>query len=292
MPAYRFCRTDDIPFLSDALNACYVVHFPNEAELSVDDFKREIRELNVWCSSCMVASSGHGDPIAVVTGAKRERETFIHRIGVHPGFQRRGHARHLLESLGQKLSILGPPRIVAEVPEGLPAVRDLFEAVGYQAEQRFADFTLPEPLAPLPATGEVSPASLDDLLRYEALDPSVSRSWERALPTLQNRKDQLHGLAIASDTRVEAYVLFRDLPRHGRREIIALGGATQRFDRGADARVLLEIVVRVACQAGSLAVTLPKVCAEEIPWADLESMGFRRERTYTRYARYAGSNGR
>ena len=86
--------------------------------------------------------------------------------------------------------------------------------------------------------------------------------------------------------------MFRDLPRHGRREIIALGGATQRFDRGADARVLLEIVVRVACQAGSLAVTLPKVCAEEIPWADLESMGFRRERTYTRYAIDAGSNAR
>jgi hypothetical protein len=238
----------------------------------------------------MVASSGHGDPIAVVTGAKRERETFIHRIGVHPGFQRRGHARHLLESLGQKLSILGPPRIVTEVPEDLPAVRDLFEAVGYQAEQRFADFTLPEPVAPLPATGEVCPASLDDLLRYQALDPSESRSWERALPTLQNRKDQLRGLAIASDVRVEAYALFRDLPSHGRREIVALGAATQRSDRGADARVLLEIVVRVACQAGSLAVTVPKVSADEIPWADLESMGFRRGRTYTRYATYAGSN--
>src|SRR5207247_8190092 len=138
MPAYRFCRTDDIPFLSDALNACYVVHFPNEAELSVDDFKREIRELNVWCSSCMVASSGHGDPIAVVTGAKRERETFIHRIGVHPGFQRRGHARHLLESLGQKLSILGPPPIVAGVPQGLPAVPGLFQGAGDAAAQGFA----------------------------------------------------------------------------------------------------------------------------------------------------------
>ena len=91
--------------------------------------------------------------------------------------------------------------------------------------------------------------------------------------------------------RVEAYVLFRDLPRRGRREIVALGAATQRFDRGADTRVLLEIVVRVACQ-GSLTVTVPKVCAEEIPWADLESLGFRRERMYTRYAMYAGSNAR
>ena len=40
---------------------------------------------NVWCSSCMVASSD-GDPIGIVTGAKRERETLVHRIGVRPGF--------------------------------------------------------------------------------------------------------------------------------------------------------------------------------------------------------------
>ena len=289
MPAYRFCRTDDIRFLADAVNACYVVHFPDQVELSADDFKREIRELDVWCSSCMVALAD-GDPIAVVTGAKRERETLIHRIGVHPDFLRRGHARHLLESLGQKLSVLGPPRVVTEVPENLPTVRDLFEAVGYQAERRFADFTVPKPLAPLPATGEVSQASLDDLLRCEALDPSVSRSWERALPTLRNRKDQLQGLAIASDARVEAYALFRDLPRHGRREIVALGGTTQRGDGGTDARVLLEIVVRSACQAGSLAVTVPRVSAEEIPWAQLESMGFRRGRTYTRYVALPGSS--
>ena len=286
MPGYRFCRTDDISFLADALNACYVVHFPDQAKLSADDFKREIRELDIWCSSCMVATAD-GDPIGVVTGAKRERETLIHRIGVRPDFQRRGHARHLLESLGRKLSVLGPHRVVAEVPEDLPAVRDLFEAVGYQAEQEFADFTLSKPLAPPPAAGEVSRASLDDLLRCEALDPAVPRSWERALPTLQNRKDQLQGLAIASDARVEAYALFRDLP--ARREIVALGGAAQRGDAG-DARVLLEIAVQLACQAGALEVTVPRVSADEIPWAHLESMGFRRGRTYTRYAEHPGSD--
>ena len=285
MPAYRFCRTDDIPFLCDALNACYFVHFPDEAELSTDDFKREIRELGVWCSSCMVASSGDGDPIGVVIGAKRERETLIHRVGVRPGSQRQGHARHLLDSLSQKLSVLGPPRIVAEVPDDLPAVRCLFEAVGYRAEQRFADFTLSEPLAPPAAAGEVDQVSLDDLLRHGELDPGLARSWERSLPTLQNRKDQLQGLAIASDARVEAYALFRDLPRHGQREIVALGGATS--EGLADARVLLEIVVRVACQAGALAVTVPKLSAEEMPWVDLESLGFRRARTYIRYARLA-----
>ncbi len=295
MPAYRFCRSDDIALLTDALNACYVVHFPEQDPLSTGDFKRELRELNVWSSSCMVASADCG-PIAVVTGAKRERETLIHRIGVHPEFLRRGHARHLLESLSQKLAVLGPPRMLAEVPDDLPAVRSLFEAVGYQAEQRFADFTLPKPLAPPAATGGVSPASLDDLLRYEALDPSVSRSWVRALETLQNRKDQIRGLAIASDTRVEACALFRDVPhcgRRGRREIVGLGGTMQRGhgdDGGPDAGVLLEIVVRVACQAGPMTVTIPRVSSEEILWDRLESMGFHKERTYVRYVAIPDSN--
>ena len=93
MPGYHFCRTDDIPLLVDAVNACYAVHFPDQGELSIHDFKREIRELNVWSSSCMVVSE-NGDSIGVVTGAKREAETFVHRIGVHPDFMRRGHARH------------------------------------------------------------------------------------------------------------------------------------------------------------------------------------------------------
>ncbi len=279
MPAYRFCRTDDIALLTEALNACYVVHFPDQDPLCTGDFKREIRELNVWSSSCMVVSDGR-DPIGVVTGAKRERETLIHRIGVHPDSLRQGHARHLLESLSQKLAVLGPPRMVAEVPDDLPTVRSLFEAVGYRAEHRFADFTLPEPLAPPAATGGVSPASLGDLLRYEALDPSVSRSWERELPTLQNRKDQIQGLAIASDTRVEACALFRDLPGSGRREIVGLGGTG----------VLLEVALRAACQAGCLAVTVPKVSSEEISWDRLESLGFQRQRTYTRYVGIPDSN--
>ena len=282
MPSYRFCRTDDIALLTEAVNACALVHFPEQDPLSIGDFKREIRELDLWCSSCMVASADR-ESIAVVTGAKRERETLIHRIGIRPDFLRQGHARHLLESLSQKLAVLGPPRMVAELPDDQPSVRGLFEAVGYRAEQRFADFTLREPLAAPVATRGVGPASVDDLLRYDLLDPSVCRSWERAPETLQNRKDQIQGVAIASDTRVEAFALFRDLPGSGRREIVGLGGSWQRDDGGADAVVMLEIVIRVACQAGSRAVTIPRVSNQEISWDRLESLGFRKERSYTRY---------
>ena len=289
MPAYRFCRTDDIALLTQALNACALVHFPDQDPLTTGDFKREIRELDLWCSSCMVASADRG-PIAVVSGAKRERETLIHRIGVHPDFLRQGHARHLLESLSQKLAVLGPPRMVAELPDDQPGVSSLFEAVGYRPEQRFADFTLAAPLAAPAATRGVGSASLDDLVRYGALDPSVARSWERAPETLQNRKDQIRGLAIASDTRVEAFALFRDLSGPGRREIVGLGCAGEPHDARADAVVLQEMVIRVACQAGSRDVTIPRVSNQEISWDRLESMGFRKARTYTRYLGIPDSN--
>jgi ribosomal protein S18 acetylase RimI-like enzyme len=289
MPGYRFCRTDDIALLAHAVNTCFGVHFPEQLPLSTDDFKREIRELDVWCSSCMVVSAD-GEPIGVVTGAKRERETLIHRLGVRPEVQRQGHARHLLESLSQKLAILGPPQLVAEVPCDLPEVCELFESLGYRAELALADFSLSQPLPSVASTGEVARVSLDDLLGCGALDPSAARSWERALPTLQNRKDQLHALAIASDTRVEAYALFRDLPAPngpGQREIVSLGGAD---GAGEDTRILLEIAIHAACTSSPGAVSIPKITSDEVSWEQLESLGFDKTRSYTRYVATADSN--
>ena len=116
MSAYRFCRTDDIALLVDALNRCWSPYFPGEPPMTPAAFKRSIRDLQVWCSSCMVAFSG-SDPIGVLIGAKRPSGTLVHRIAVHPDHLRQGHGRHLLTSLGSKLAILGPPRMIAEVPE-------------------------------------------------------------------------------------------------------------------------------------------------------------------------------
>src|SRR3990170_6687085 len=130
MSAYRFCRTDDIGLLVDALNRCWTPYFPGEPPISPAAFKRSIRDLQVWCSSCMVAFSG-SDPVGVLIGAKRPSATLIHRIAVHPDHVRQGHGRHLLDSLGSKLAILGPPRIVAEVPEILVPARALFTACAY-----------------------------------------------------------------------------------------------------------------------------------------------------------------
>src|SRR5688572_11148464 len=87
----------------------------------------------------MVAFSG-SDPIGVLIGAKRPSGTLIHKIAVHPDHVRQGHGRHLLASLGSKLAILGPPRIVAEVPETFAAAAGLFKASGYARETLLTDY--------------------------------------------------------------------------------------------------------------------------------------------------------
>ena len=75
---------------------------------------------------------------------------------------------------------------------------------------------------------------------------------------------------------------------------LALGGAAQRradadADADADDRELLERLIRVVCRTGPVRVTIPKISCEEIPWTELESMGFRKRRTYTGYAEFPGS---
>ena len=48
-------------------------------------------------------------------------------------------------SLGSKLAILGPPRIVAEVPETLAPACELFSASGYVQEALLTDYVLERP---------------------------------------------------------------------------------------------------------------------------------------------------
>ena len=139
MSSYRFCRTDDVSLLVDALNRCWSPYFPDEPAVTPASFKRSIRDLQVWCSSCMVAFAG-ADPIGVLIGAKRPGGTLIHKIAVHPDHRRQGHARHLLTSLSSKLAILGPPRIVAEVPETNAEACALFTASGYAEEAVLTDY--------------------------------------------------------------------------------------------------------------------------------------------------------
>src|SRR5688500_10605779 len=203
MSSYRFCRTDDVSLLVDALNRCWSPYFPDEPAVTPASFKRSIRDLQVWCSSCMVAFSG-SDPIGVLIGAKRPSGTLIYKIAVHPDHVRQGHGRHLLTSLGSKLAILGPPRMVAEVQETFEAACGLFSASGYVQEALLTDYALRgEDSDVQESRGTfVIPVTIDDLAANGLVgegDPQVC--WQRSVETLTARKDEIAGLAAASDER-------------------------------------------------------------------------------------------
>ena len=274
MSSYRFCRTDDIGLLVDALNRCWVPHFPGEAPMTPAAFKRSIRDLQVWCSSCMVAFSG-SEPIGVLIGAKRPSGTLVHRIAVHPDHVRQGHGRHLLTSLSSKLAILGPPRIVAEVPERLVAACELFRTGGYGEEACLTDYVMEHDVDDCEITGRfVIPVTMDDLAANGLLEKAGSQvCWERSAETLSARKAETAGLAVASDESIEAYVV-----SGAGGEILALRSLVA--DGGARVRHLLS---RLHAQ-GVTTFSFSKVHPAEISAEMLGALGFRAAGGHRLYA--------
>jgi GNAT superfamily N-acetyltransferase len=280
LSAYRFCRTDDIGLLVDALNRCWAPYFPDEPPMTPDAFKRSIRYLQVWCSSCMVAFAG-ADPIGVLIGAKRTGGTLIHKIAVHPEHRRQGHGRHLLTSLGSKLAILGPPRIITEVPETFADACGLFNACGYVQETRLTDYVLDRGRNEVREVAGtfVIPVTVDDLAANGLFEPANQQVWwERSVETLTARKSDIAGLAIASDERIEAYLLYiKDGEILSLRSFVDDGGVRLR-----------QLLVRVrALGLGQL--RFPKVHPAEITPELLEMLGFRPAGAHLLYATTARS---
>jgi GNAT superfamily N-acetyltransferase len=296
MSAYRFCRTDDITLLVDAVNRCWSPYFPDEEPMTPAVFKRSIRDLQVWCSSCMVAFSG-SDPIGVLIGAKRPSGTLVHRIAVHPDHRRAGHGRHLLTSLGSKLAILGPPRIAAEVPETFTPACELFRASGFAQEALLTDYVLerdasaPSPRSRGEGWGEgapmsddhdgrfVIPVTVDDLAANGLLEGGHPHAcWERSVEALTARKDAIAGLAVASDERIEAYLL------HVNGEIVSLRSVVED-----DGGRLKQLFGRLFA-GGTTSFRFPKVHPAEISPALLEALGFRPAGGHRLYAATARSD--
>ena len=291
MSAYRFCRTDDISLLVDALNRCWAPYFPGEGPTTPAAFKRSIRDLQVWCSSCMVAFAG-GDPIGVLIGAKRASGTLVHKIAVHPDHRRQGHGRHLLASLGSKLAILGPPRIVAEIPETLAPACELFSASGYVQEALLTDYVLRReeddaravagPESRLPSF--VIPVTVDDLAANDFFGEAHPQfCWKRSVETLMARKDEVAGLAVASDERIEAYVLYARCATE-ETEILSLRSVVE--DGGARLQQLLsQLRTR-----GMKTFRFAKVHPAEISKEWLETLGFSPAGGHRLYAARARSD--
>lgn len=265
MAGYRFCRSDDIPLLVDAYNACWVPHFGVQSAITVEDFKRDVRALGLWSSSCMVAFEAD-EPIGVLIGAKRDGvANCVHRLAVKPGWERRGHGRHLLTSLADKARILGPARLVAEIPSEWAAMRAFFEKSGFVEEARYVDFARDAPpggVAGDPRDELVISMTLDELVESGAFDVATRRPWARSLMSLRAKGEALVGLAVATD-RIEAYVLYVAGPEGAPTEVWALGAA----DEGAGTALLGFLLARLG------AVRIVGVSERELPFATLAKLG-------------------
>jgi hypothetical protein len=235
----------------------------------------------------MVAFSG-SDPIGVLIGAKRASGTLVHRIAVHPDHLRQGHGRHLIDSLGSKLAILGPPRIIAEVPETLAPACELFSAGGYVEEALLTDYVwesdVQETDVRASRIGFVIPVTVDDLAANGLLDEAQPQvCWERSVETLTARKDDIAGLAVASDERIEAYLLYAERGAEGT-EILSL----RSFIEDGGVR-LTQLLSRLPAQ-GPKTFRFPKVHPAEISKESLETLRFRAAAAHRLYAARARSD--
>jgi len=267
MPSYRFCRSDDVPLLVEAYEACYRVHSPGAPGLTVDGFKRWTRTLDLWTSSCMVATVGD-EPVSVLLATKRDDEALVWAVGTKPGHERRGHAGHLLDSLASKQAILGPPRIVAEVPQDRDGPRALFEACGYRLERTLTDFELDAQVEPPPGAELVVTARWGELIEHGA-PPPRARCWERSAATLARRKHEIAALAVVSDARVEAWLAYEPDEASPARTVMGFGCA----DPARDA-VWARLLVGVLVSSSGRPLRLPRADPDEIAFDVLTAIGF------------------
>jgi len=114
----------------------------------------------------------------------------------------------------------------------------------------------------------VIPVTVDDLAANGLLAEAHPQTcWERSVETITARKDDLAGLAVASDERIEAYLLY--MAREAGVELVALRSLVG--DGGDRLKHLLSYLPG----RGIKSIQFPKVHQAEISSELLHSFGFR-----------------
>ena len=132
-----------------------------------------------------------------------------------------------------------PARIVAEVPETLAPACGLFSASGYVQEALLTDYVLhdvgpnfrcrPDRRREDDAGRFVIPVTVDDLAANGLLGEAIRRcaGSARSRRSRQGRTTS-QGLAVASDERIEAYVLYVQRDGGGRRPRLCRSARSSR----------------------------------------------------------------
>ncbi len=275
MVSYRFCRPDDLPLLVRAINECYDTHFARPP-MTAEGFRVGMREIDLWPSNCMVAVGPQG-PIGVSVATKRSREVLVWAVGVRPGHQREGHGRHLVTSLRQKLAVLGPERLVAEVHQGDEAAQAFLQAIGFRREQTLVDWERPRG-PELPSLDLIQSIGVEDLDRIGLLSAPEDAAWGRQIESLRGQCGVLTGFAMVAGESVEGWLLYRrDGPLA---EVVGWGGAARSTSRSR----LFDLLCRRVEGETAKALRLPRLQAAESEQLALPALGFRPAASYHRYS--------
>jgi len=177
--------------------------------------------------------------------------------------------------------------MVVEIPEAHTPACELFSASGYVQEAHLTDYVVQrdehEALGAETENPEgrfVIPVTVDDLAANGLLGEADPRTcWERSVETLTARRGDIAGLAVASDERIEAYLLYLN---DG--EILSL----RTFVEDGGSR-LKQLLARLRAH-GVEAMRISKVHPEEISTGLLEALGFRPVGRHLLYAAKAGGS--
>jgi hypothetical protein len=240
MSSYRFCRTDDVALLVDALNHCWSPYFPDEPPMTPAAFKRSIRDLQVWCSS-LSAPPG--------SSPKSPRRS-------PPACELFSASGYVQEALLTDYVLQREENDAREVagmsdPPSPRLRRGLAEALRAEADDHDGRFVIP--------------VTVDDLAANGLLGEAHPQVWKRSVETLTARKDDIAGLAVASDERIEAYLLYVKPGAEGT-EIVSLRSF---IEDGGDR--LTQLLSRL----GMGTFRFAKVHPAEISQECLETLGFR-----------------
>ena len=261
MPSYRFCRPDDLALIIRAINACYLMHYPEAPAMTEERLKEHMTLFQVRPGNCMVALERQ-QPVGVVVSTKRDYGVWIQALGCQPAFQRRGIATQLIEALVRKIAIQRAPLVTVDVPTtNTPALR-FFEAVHFTVRGRYVSYQgfLTE-MPGVPGSLEAVPPP--DLLAYYAPLHTTSACWERHAASLAGYGTLPQGYAYYTQGTIQGYLI------HWGNTILDLALAPQ-----ADAEQVSAALLGRMCAAGWTHATLAKVPEDEPIVSVLTRLGF------------------
>jgi ribosomal protein S18 acetylase RimI-like enzyme len=208
MPSYRFCRPDDLTLIVRAINACYLMHYPDEPAMTEERLKEHMTLFQVRPGNCMVALERQ-QPVGVVVSTKRDYGVWIQALGCQPALQRRGIATQLIEALVRKVAIQRAPLVTVDVPTtNTPALR-FFEAVGFTVRGRYVSYR--GLLTEMPGiSGSIEAVPPPDLLAYYAPFHTTPACWERSAESLAGYGTLPQGYAYYAEDTVQGYLIHRD----------------------------------------------------------------------------------